>query len=154
MLGFLLHLCLGVQFRKFIPGTTNVQEYAQKLRFLAAMWPEEHLELLAPRAALHIEGTAFRKVSKLDPNKLKVKDVSGIALLVNTIGGSWGSTELEERYEFFEKALYGTVQKADESHDSYLVSDGKQLHGAHQSQHQAGRGAGLCVASPVNTTRR
>ena len=105
---------------KFIPGTTNVQEYAQKLRFLAAMWPEEHLELLAPRAALHIEGTAFRKVSKLDPNKLKVKDVSGIALLVNTIGGSWGSTELEERYEFFEKALYGTVQKADESHDSYL----------------------------------
>ena len=105
---------------KFIPGTTNVQEYAQKLRFLAAMWPEEHLELLAPRAALHIEGTAFKKVSKLDPNKLKVKDVSGIALLVNTIGGSWGSTELEERYEFFEKALYGTVQKADESHDSYL----------------------------------
>ena len=105
---------------KFIPGTTNVQEYAQKLRFLAAMWPEEHLELLAPRAALHIEGTAFRKVSKLDPSKLKVRDVSGIALLVNTIGGSWGSTELEERYEFFEKALYGTVQKADESHDSYL----------------------------------
>ena len=41
-------------------------------------------------------------------------------LLVDAIGGSWGSTELEERYEFFERSIYGTVQRADESHDSYL----------------------------------
>ena len=38
--------------------------------------------------------------------------------MVDAIGGSWGATELEERYEFFEKALYGTVQRSDESHDS------------------------------------
>ena len=85
------------------------------------MWPTESLDLLAPRAALLVEGTAFRKVARLDPNKLKVKNLSGVALLVEAIGGSWGSTEIEERYEFFEKALYGTTQRSDESHDSYLA---------------------------------
>ena len=106
---------------KFTPGTTNVQEYTQKLKFLASMWPTESLDLLAPRAALLVERTAFRKVARLDPNKLKVKNLSGVALLVEAIGGSWGSTEIEERYEFFEKALYGTTQRSDESHDSYLA---------------------------------
>lgn len=105
---------------KFIPGTTNVQEYVQKLRFLASLWPKEHLEQLAPRAALLVEGSAFKKVARLDPEKLRVKSTAGIALLVDAIGGSWGSTELEERYEFFEKSLYGTIQRSDESHDSYL----------------------------------
>ena len=106
---------------KFVPGTTNVQEYTQKLKFLAAMWPTEYLDQLAPRAALLVEGTAFRKVARLSPEKLRVKNVSGVSLLVDAIGGSWGSTELEERYEYFEKALYGTVQRSDESHDSYLA---------------------------------
>ena len=105
---------------KFVPGSTNVQEYVQKLKFLAAMWPKEHLEQLAPRAALLVEGSAFKKVARLDPNKLKVPNQTGIALLVDAIGGSWGSTELEERYEYFEKSIYGTVQRSDESHDSFL----------------------------------
>lgn len=105
---------------KFTPGVTNVQEYSQKLQFLASMWPKEHLPLLGPRVALSVEGTAFRKVSRLNPEKLKSPDTSGVALIVTTIGGSWGSTELEERYEYFERALYGTVQKQDESHDSFL----------------------------------
>ena len=39
---------------------------------------------------------------------------------MNAIGGSWDVTELEERYEYFEKALYGIVQRSDETHDSYL----------------------------------
>ena len=105
---------------KFVPGSTNVQEYVQKLKFLSAMWPEEYLSLLAPRAALLVEGTAFRKVARLSPEKLRVNNQSGIQLLVEAIGGSWGATELDERYEFFEKALYGTIQRNDESHVSYL----------------------------------
>lgn len=98
---------------KFVPGTTNVQQYAQKLRFLASLWPREWQ--LAPRPALLVEGNAFKKVSKLDPEKLRVKNTSGIALLVDAIG----APELEERYEFFE--IYGTIQRSDESHDSYLA---------------------------------
>ena len=106
---------------KFTPGVTSVQEYVQKLKFLAKLWPKESLDLLAPRVALLIEGTAFHRVAQLDPQKLKTKDESGVALIVKTIGGSWGQTELEERYEFFERALYGTTQKMDESNDSFLA---------------------------------
>ena len=108
------------QIPRFIPGTTNVQEYTAKLRFLASMWPSSHLDQLAPRAALMVEGTAFRKVARIPPSKLKVNTTDGVAALVAAIGGSWGSTELEERYEYFEKALYGTIQRSDESHDSFL----------------------------------
>ena len=37
-----------------------------------------------------------------------------------TLGGAWGATALEERFEFFERAIYGVQQKQDESNDSYL----------------------------------
>ena len=103
---------------KFVSGTTNVKEHTQKLKFRAAMWPDGYLNQLAPRAALLAEGTAFKKVARLDPAKFTVNDTSGAALLVSAIGGSKGATELEERYEYFEKAFYGTVQRQDESHDS------------------------------------
>lgn len=91
---------------KFVPGVTNVQDYTRKMKFLAAMWPPEHLHLLAPRAALQVEGTAFTLVSRLDGAKLRVSTPDGVALLVKAVGGQWGSTELEERFEYFEKALY------------------------------------------------
>ncbi|CAE7227129.1 GIP, partial [Symbiodinium sp. CCMP2456] len=106
---------------RFIPGTTDVTEYSKKLQFLAAMWPKEHLSLLAPRAALMCEGTSFKKVASLDASKLKANDDSGVKLLVATLGGSWGKTALEEKYDSFEKAIYGTTQKADETNDSYLA---------------------------------
>ena len=108
------------QIPKFTPGITNVQEYAQKLKFLASLWPVEFLDQLAPRAALMVEGTAFKKIAKISPQKLKVKSQDGVAAIVEAIGGSWGSTEMEERYEYFEKSLYGTIQRSDESNDSFL----------------------------------
>ena len=67
------------------------------------------------------EGTAFKKVAKIDAEKLKSSDDSVIRLLVATLGGSWGKTALEEKYDCFEKAIYGTLQKSDESNDSYLA---------------------------------
>ncbi|CAE7452348.1 unnamed protein product [Symbiodinium sp. KB8] len=85
------------------------------------MWPKEHLSLLAPRAALQVEGTAFKKIANLPADKLKSNDESGVKLLVSTLGGSWGKTDLEAKYDVFEKALYGTVQKQDETNDSYLA---------------------------------
>ena len=66
---------------KFVPGTTNVQEYTQKLKFLAAMWPDGYLNQLAPRAALLVEGTAFRKVARLDPAKLRVLPCLSVPLV-------------------------------------------------------------------------
>lgn len=80
---------------KFTPGTTNVQDYVRKLRFLANVWPSDRLDLLAPRAALLVEGSAFAKVSRIEASKLKVKSLDGVKALVAAIDGSWGATEFD-----------------------------------------------------------
>eukprot|EP00435_Cladocopium_sp_Y103_P028714 s224_g7.t1 len=107
------------QIPKFIPGETDVKVYARKLEFLRELWPADALEQLAPRAALLVEGVAFQKVSRMDPTKLKSKD--GVRHLVEALGGQWGRLASEERYDLFERALYTTAQKGDESNDSYLA---------------------------------
>ncbi|OLQ00779.1 hypothetical protein AK812_SmicGene16521 [Symbiodinium microadriaticum] len=106
---------------RYVPGVTDTTEYAKKIKFLADVWPKEQLSVLGPRVALLCEGTAFKKVSRLDAAKLKANDTSGVELIVRTLGGAWGQTILEEKYEQFEKAIYGTVQRNDETHDSYLA---------------------------------
>ena len=40
---------------------------------------------------------------------------------VMTLGGTWGKTVLENKYEKFERIIYGTQQKHDEQNDSYLA---------------------------------
>ncbi|CAE7262600.1 RE1 [Symbiodinium natans] len=107
------------QVPKFTPGVTSVDEYSQRLRFLKELWPAEHLSLLAPRAALLVEGAAFQKVSRIKPEQLRGPD--GVKYLVESLGGSWGKTTVEERYHFFEQAIFQTQQKADESNDSYIA---------------------------------
>ena len=81
----------------------------------------EHLGQLAPRACLLCEGTAFEKVVRLDPGKLKVQSLDGIKLVVTTLGGVWGQSKTEHKYERFERALFGTIQKSDETHTSYIA---------------------------------
>ena len=76
--------------------------------------------MLAPRAALQVEGSASTLVSRLDGAKLRVKSLDGVSLLVETLGGQWGSTQVEELYEYFEKAIYATTQRHDESNDSFV----------------------------------
>ena len=72
------------QIPKFVPGETDIRVYTRKLEFLRALWPKEHLEHLGPRAALQVEGVAFQKVSRLDPEKLRSPD--GVAYLVSSTG--------------------------------------------------------------------
>ena len=105
----------------FSPGVTDVEEYGRKIQFLAQIWPAEHLSQSAPRAAMMCAGTAFRKVTMIDPGKLRVNSVEGIKLLVETLGGSWGRTSEENRCASFEKAIYGTTQRHDETHESYVA---------------------------------
>ena len=107
------------QLPTFEPGVTDVQVYARKLQFLRDIWPEEHLPLLAPRAALMIEGVAFQKVARLDAAKLRTP--SGVQYLVEALGGQWGKMETEEKFHLFERALYMTSQRPDELNDSYLA---------------------------------
>ena len=56
----------------FKPGETEINEYTKKMEFLAGLWPREHLAHLAPRAAMLCEGSAFKRIMRLDPAKLKV----------------------------------------------------------------------------------
>ena len=106
---------------RFIPGQTDVSEYSKKAQFLAAIWPKEHLHLMAPRMAFLAEGTAFKQLTRLEPSKLQAEDTSGVEAIVSALGGTWGQTKLESKYEYFERSLFGTVQKSDESNDSYLA---------------------------------
>ena len=84
------------QIPRFEPGVTDVRVYSRKLEFLRAIWPEDQIEHLAPRAALLVEGVAFQKVSRLDPARLKAKD--GVKALVESLGGQWGMLQDEEKY--------------------------------------------------------
>eukprot|EP00435_Cladocopium_sp_Y103_P023764 s606_g5.t1 len=105
----------------FKPGETDVNEYSKKLEFLSGLWPQEHLSHLAPRAAMLCEGSSFKRVMRIDPSKLKVNSEDGVKLLVQTLGGIWGRSTLEDKFERFERAIYTTVQRADETHESYLA---------------------------------
>ena len=105
---------------RFTWKTTDVTKWTKKLKFLSEIWPKDQLPALTTRMALQCEGTAFKRVSRLDPSKLKEPGTAGIQLVVATLGGAWGATALEERFELFEKSIYGVQQKHDESNDSYL----------------------------------
>ena len=105
----------------FKPGETEINEYTKKIEFLAGLWPPEHLSHLAPRAAMLCEGSSFKRIMRLDPTKLKVNSLDGVKLLVSTLGGIWGKSNLEDKFERFERAIFSTVQRQDESHESYLA---------------------------------
>ena len=105
----------------FKPGETDINEYSKKLEFLAGLWPQEHLALLAPRAAMLCEGSSFKKVMRIDTTKLKVNSIEGVKLLVTSLGGIWGKSKLEEKFERFERAIFSTTQRTDETHESYLA---------------------------------
>ena len=111
----------------FRPGETDIHEYTRKLEFLASLWPGEHLSLLAPRAAMLCEGSAFQRVMRVEATKLKANSLDGVKALVAALGGIWGKTNLEDRFERFERAMYTTVQRGDETHESYLARHDHQF---------------------------
>lgn len=115
------------QIPSFRPGETDIHEYSRKLEFLAGLWPADHLSLLAPRAAMLCEGSAFQRVMRVEASKLKDNSVEGVKALVTALGGIWGKTSLEDRFERFERAVYSTVQRGDETHESYLARHDHQF---------------------------
>ena len=102
-------------------------EYTKKVEFLKKIWPPEHLALLAPGLALLCEGTSFKKVAQLDAEKLSSSDGKGVEMIVRALGGLWGLSQAETRYDILEKAIFGVVQRADETHDSYVARHDSQF---------------------------
>ena len=107
------------QIPKFEAGVTDLNDYTKKLEFLHSIWPAEHVQHLAPRAVLNLDPISFKKVSNIGASKLKTEE--GVQHLIRALGGQWGRLQTEDKYEKFEKALYLTSQKRDESNDSYLA---------------------------------
>ncbi|OLP86806.1 hypothetical protein AK812_SmicGene32044 [Symbiodinium microadriaticum] len=107
------------QIPKFVPGTTNLDDYTQRLKFLKELWPVDSIQHLGPRAALQVEGSAFQKISRIAPEKLRSEE--GVKLIVEALGGAWGKTAVEEKFHFFEQAIFQVSQKNDETNDSYLA---------------------------------
>ena len=118
--GSLSHLPWS-QIPAFKPGETDINDYTKRLEFIAGLWPAEHLSQLAPRAAMLCEGSAFKRVMRIDPQKLKVNSVEGVKAVVASLGGIWGRSKFESKFEKFEKAIFGTSQRSDETHESYLA---------------------------------
>ena len=107
------------QIPSFVAGETDLDDYGKKLTFLASIWPEEHIGHLAPRAALQCDPVSFKKISRISPEELKSKN--GVAAVLAALGLQWGRFSAEDRYLKFERALFLTVQKGDETNDSYLA---------------------------------
>ena len=111
----------------FRPGETDINDYSKRLEFIARLWPQEHLHLLGPRAAMQCEGSAFKRLMRTDPDKLRSNSLDGIKLIVSTLGGVWGRAKHEEKFERFERAIFSTLQRADESNESYLARHDNQF---------------------------
>eukprot|EP00435_Cladocopium_sp_Y103_P075146 s308_g54.t1 len=96
----------------------NVREYVEKVKFLDAICPDKDRPMLAPRLAMLCKGTAWGQVRALDPTKLTDK-VNGVKNLLAALS-SWEESAEMKTYELFEKAIYKTNQKADESAMSFV----------------------------------
>eukprot|EP00435_Cladocopium_sp_Y103_P067890 s2532_g30.t1 len=103
----------------FDPATDNVEIWTSKVELLLATWPTTKLNELATRLILGCKGTAYQKLQLLRGEVL-IGSEKGIQRLVEIVGGTWGQVPLEKKFELAEKALYRSMQKGDESADSYL----------------------------------
>ncbi|CAK9030033.1 unnamed protein product [Durusdinium trenchii] len=107
------------QIPHFVAGETNLEDFAKKLVFLSSTWPEEHIQHLGPRVVLQCDAIAFKKVSQIPTERLKSKE--GCKAILDALGVQWGRFKTEDRYLKFERAIYSTQQKTDESNDSYIA---------------------------------
>ena len=101
----------------FDPSQDNAKEYADKVRFMAGICPQKDRHMLAPRLALLCRGTAWGQVKAIDPEKLTTPD--GYKVLLQALA-SWEESSELQTYDLFEKAVYRTMQKPDETAMSYV----------------------------------
>ena len=104
----------------FDPAKDDMRLYQQKVEILVAAWPKARLTELTTRLILNSHGSAFAKL-QLHQGELMANEEKSIQRLIEILGGSWGRVGLETQYDDAEQALFNVVQKADESHDSYLA---------------------------------
>jgi len=102
----------------FDPAVDNVKEYIEKVKFIDSICPKKDRPMLAPRLAMLCRGTAWGQVKSLASSDLTDPE-NGVKSLLAALSSWEESTEMKT-YEQFEKAVYRTVQKTDESSMSYV----------------------------------
>ena len=102
----------------FDPAVDNVKEYIEKVKFIDSICPKKDRPMLAPRLAMLCRGTAWGQVKNIDSASLTDPE-NGVKSLLAALS-SWGESTEMKTYEQFEKAVYKTVQKTDESSMSYV----------------------------------
>ena len=103
------------QIPKFT-GVTNIDEYTRRLvvfSFFGIFGRQNILDCWGHE--LRYKSKAFQRISRIDPEKLRSPE--SIRLLVESLG----RTAAENRFYFFEQAIYQVQQKADESNNSYIA---------------------------------
>ena len=101
----------------FDPSQDNAKEYSDKVRFLWGICPVKDRPMLAPRLALLCRGTAWSQVKAIDSAKLT--DPEGYKVLLKALS-TWEESSELQTYDLFERAVYRTVQKPDETAMSYV----------------------------------
>ena len=102
----------------FDPQVDDPREYKDKVLFLHGICPKKDRAMLAPRLAMMMKGTAWAQVKQLDTEQL-LDPEKGIKVLLSAIS-KWEEAEEMQLYDKFEKALYRTTQRSDETTQSYV----------------------------------
>ena len=102
----------------FDPSTDDAREYLAKVKFLDGICPKKDRAMLAPRLAMLCKGTAWHQVRALSP-ELLTDPTNGIKHYLAALQ-SWEESSELRTFELFDRAIYKTVQKNDESTQSYV----------------------------------
>jgi hypothetical protein len=111
---------LAILVPSFDPSRDDLQVYTQKVMLFLEAWPSNKYTELATRLILNCSGSAFKKL-QLHQSEVTQNDKKSIHRIIELLGGHWGQIDLEQKYEYAERALYKCSQKSDESADSYLA---------------------------------
>ena len=102
------------------PGVDDLLIYQQKVELVYAAWPRAKTTELVTRLIFGCNGSAFAKL-QLHQTELLDGSEKSVQRLVELLGGSWGKIPLELQYQDAGRALFETVQKAEEANESYLA---------------------------------
>ncbi|CAL1145947.1 unnamed protein product [Cladocopium goreaui] len=102
----------------FDPQQDDPREYRDKVLFLHGICPRKDRAMLAPRLAMMMKGTAWAQVKQLDTEQLLDPD-KGVQVLLTAIS-KWEEAEEMQLYDKFERALYKTTQRSDETTQSFV----------------------------------
>ena len=104
----------------FDPGVDDVLVYQQKVELVYAAWPKNRPTELVTRLILGCKGSAFQKL-QIHQSELLDGTEKSVHRVVELLGGQWGRIPFERQYQDAERAIFETIQRSDESNDSFLA---------------------------------